>query len=216
MIFYHITIMYKACFFILLTLAPTTLLASEILNLDKMFSTCLQRDWKSISCNFEEKKDYKPSILSEYVGNNLWKLPRIINAGIEELKKLNGPLQKCSNSSESKMNLLSITSMLQHAVKSRNLTQCKAACMANCVSATLVKYDFSKSGFQTPCKILENQTGGCAEFATFSVYFAKQFGLDADIAYTAFPAHNFTKIRLGDKYYYMEPQSDRCNFFKSK
>lgn len=184
---------------------------------EKMFSTCLQRDWDQTSCQFRKDKDYQPSLGSQYVGNNVFKLPRMINQFQEDLKRLNGSLQTCSNSSESKVNLMNLTSMLQHAVKNRKLSQCKAACMAMCVSSTIVEYDVSKSDFQTPCRILEEQKGGCAEFATFSVYFARQLGIDADIAYTALPSpHNFSKVRLDNKDYYMEPQRSGCDFYEAE
>lgn len=66
-------------------------LAAKNLDWEKMFSTCLERDWESVTCSLKESDDYSPSILSEYVGNNLYKLPRIINQFIEDYRKLNGP-----------------------------------------------------------------------------------------------------------------------------
>ena len=198
---------------LILVLFPLFLHAGQIQNIDDMFSTCLNRDWENIKCNFQNDDTYIPSLASEYIGNPIFKLPRIIIQTFENIRKLNGPNATCSNSSESKMNLLSITTLLQHAVKTRKLSSCKAACMATCVSATLVKYDLSNSKMQTPCRILEDQKGGCAEFATFAVYFAREFGLKADIAYTASPAHNFAQVQIENGRYYMEPQDSSCTFY---
>lgn len=199
---------------IVFLLLNTRIIQASELDLTNVVSECLTRDWMSVTCEFEKNQKYNPGAISRNVGQPLYMLPRIITQLAEDMKKMNGPRTTCSNSSESKMNLLSLTSMIQHAVKTRKLSSCKAACMATCLSSTLIKYDISNSSMQTPCRILEDQKGGCAEFATFSVYFARQLGLNADVAYDGNNPHNFMKIEIEKKEYYMEPQRTRCQFFE--
>lgn len=187
-----------------------------------VIKNCLTREWEKHQCKFStiDKFPYNPGIIARNAGDFLYDSIRLVNRGFTAVYDLGAETCLGVDFNEGFAYLSSLEKNLKRIKKKRNLSDCQAACMALCVAPSAIKYSSATSSMQTSCTTLASGKGKCGDFTTLADQLLGFVGIKSESEYGVYnskgkrAAHSFIKLKIGDSWYYVEPQSSRCRFYK--
>ncbi|MFM8312909.1 MAG: hypothetical protein ACKOA8_01350 [Deltaproteobacteria bacterium] len=186
---------------------------------DKVIRKCFQeRDWQNEDISVQESKEYT-TYWYDVPGNILRVYPYWIY-GVESLNHFRKRIFSVDYdylNSYGRMELFAkYIDWQSQKLKQDEQFEFRRACMALCVSANYIKYNW----FRLDTKLgsmsykVRAKEGDCSVFSEFASYLAGLSGIKNRIVVNTATWHVYLRFDLNGTWYYAEPQNDECTFMK--
>ncbi|EPZ51127.1 transglutaminase-like protein [Bacteriovorax sp. BAL6_X] len=98
----------------------------------------------------------------------------------------------------------------------KGLSSCQKACLVKCVTSNYLEYSANFSKFINTDDIFNNAKGVCTEFSDLAEYLGDELGIEVRVATAITKKHAYNQIKIDDRWFSFEPQSERCEFYIEK
>lgn len=182
----------------------------------EMRAECMQQhDWNKeemkISSPITDGWDYRMSRPEHYFGRALLKIFQLpVEGALYTRRQFEG-------ATPAEVKLERLVRELQKYAKEENLNTWQRACLAKCASTHLLKYLHSDETTMMvlPANIVEKGLGSCKQYSFLGEYIGLSLNVPTKIVGESDEGeggHAYLKMKIDGKYYYAEPQNDRCEF----
>lgn len=175
---------------------------------------CQSVKWEKTRCQILDESPHGQNYNAESSFNTgVVDLGGMLGALTEQLENINNPQMSCIGSNS---NLARLTRYTHAIVNRKPLTACQKACVVKCVTANYITYDknYENPGISndSPCQTANSGKGVCRAFSNMADHLLDSLGFQSrSVASTG---HAYNRIKLNNKWVYLEPQDPECRFIK--
>lgn len=175
---------------------------------------CQSVKWEKVRCQVLDESpqgmDYRAE---DRFTTGVVDLGGMLGTLTEQMENINNPQQYCVGNQS---NLARLTRYTHALVNRRPLSSCQKACVVKCVTANYITYDsnYGDSGINrdSPCQIANSGKGVCRAFSNMADHLLDSIGIESRSI--ASKGHAYNRVKLNNKWYYLEPQLSDCQFIK--
>lgn len=175
---------------------------------------CQSIKWEKTKCDVLNESPHGMNYRAESsLNTGVVDLGGLLGTLTEQMENINNPQQYCVGSQS---NLARLTRYTHALVNRKPLSACQKACVVKCVTANYITYDanYGEDGINrdSPCQTANSGKGVCRAFSNMADHLLDSLGFESRSV--ASNSHAYNRVKLNNKWYYIEPQDAECRFIK--